>query len=250
MPGYEKVFRGMLGSSVWGESSDTRVVWMTLILSCDQQGIVEASVGGLARLANVSREAALAAIERLSSPDEDSRTPDLEGRRIEAVSGGWRIVNYLQYREKAQDKEGSRAPYMRQRRAERVAEEGNSLQGDETSASDVDVDVDVDGKNNGAVEGNSTKVEPPPSHENYTQDNYHEPILAEFYRRSGIERPNVEPRTVFDLIDSWRKQNVPFRIVARGITDCFQKNGKKPRSFLYVRPAVEEAIDRWVKARP
>jgi hypothetical protein len=38
------------------------------------------------------------ALKRLSSPDPYSRTKDHEGRRIEEVEGGWRILNYLKYR--------------------------------------------------------------------------------------------------------------------------------------------------------
>jgi hypothetical protein len=40
-----------------------------------------------------------------------------EGRRLEAVPGGWRVLNYLEYREKGQEKAGSRARYFRGRRA-------------------------------------------------------------------------------------------------------------------------------------
>ena len=32
------------------------------------------------------------------SPDQYSRTQDHEGRRIEAVEGGWRLLNHAKYR--------------------------------------------------------------------------------------------------------------------------------------------------------
>jgi hypothetical protein len=53
------------------------------------------------------------ALSILLAPDPDSRTKDHDGRRIEAIEGGWLILNYLKYREVAQAQEGSRAPYLR-----------------------------------------------------------------------------------------------------------------------------------------
>jgi len=48
----------------------------------------------------VSVEQMVAAIDKFSSPDPYSRTPDNEGRRIETIEGGWVILNYTRYREK------------------------------------------------------------------------------------------------------------------------------------------------------
>jgi hypothetical protein len=39
------------------------------------------------------------AIRGFLSPDKYSRTPDDEGRRIEVIDGGWRLLNYGKYRE-------------------------------------------------------------------------------------------------------------------------------------------------------
>jgi len=63
------------------------------------RGIVNASVSGLARLANVSVDACQAAIAKLEAPDPDSRTKDHGGRRIEPVEGGWVVLNHFRYRD-------------------------------------------------------------------------------------------------------------------------------------------------------
>lgn len=99
MTGYVKIFGSILGSSVWSESAATRIVWITMLAMADQNGHVEASVSGLARFANVSPAQCRAAIDALSAPDPDSKSPEFEGRRIEKDEGGWAILNYLKYRD-------------------------------------------------------------------------------------------------------------------------------------------------------
>jgi hypothetical protein len=64
------------------------------------------------------------AIETLSSPDKYSRTPDFEGRRIEAIDGGWTILNHAKYRrmasrEDAKEKNAERQKRHRERQKER-----------------------------------------------------------------------------------------------------------------------------------
>ncbi|MCH7825028.1 MAG: conserved phage C-terminal domain-containing protein [Acidobacteria bacterium] len=49
-----------------------------------------------------------AAIERFSSPDPHSRTPDNDGRRIEAIDGGWVVLNYARYRARRDPEERRR----------------------------------------------------------------------------------------------------------------------------------------------
>lgn len=96
--GYTKVFGSMLTSSIWEESHETFRVWITLLLLADKDGVVDASVPGLARMARVTLEQCEAALLVLASPDKYSRTPDLEGRRLESVNPPWRLVNHAKYR--------------------------------------------------------------------------------------------------------------------------------------------------------
>jgi hypothetical protein len=88
-----------------------------MLARCDADGIVEGSVPGFAHLCHVSVQEMNEAIRVFSAPDPYSRTKDNEGRRIEVFDGGWRLLNYAKYREQAQAKEGSRAPYYRRYRA-------------------------------------------------------------------------------------------------------------------------------------
>jgi len=100
MAGFTKLFSTIVTSSIWSEDNATRVLWVTMLAMADSEGVIEASLPGLARSANLSMEECSAAVLKLESPDPYSRTPDLEGRRVVKVDGGWSLVNYKKYREK------------------------------------------------------------------------------------------------------------------------------------------------------
>ena len=116
MAGYSKLFSSIVTSSIWSEDDKTLRVWFAMLALTDARGNVEGSVPGFAHVARVTIPEMEHAIERLSSPDPYSRTPDNEGRRVEVVPGGWVILNYCAYRERCQSKDGSRAEYERNRR--------------------------------------------------------------------------------------------------------------------------------------
>jgi hypothetical protein len=116
MTGFAKVFGSLVTSSIWCEDDATLRVWIAMLVTCDQDGIVEGSVPGFANLCRVSVQTLEKSLEKLMSPDPHSRTPDHGGRRIEKISGGWLVLNYAKYRALAEAKEGSRAPYYREYR--------------------------------------------------------------------------------------------------------------------------------------
>ena len=94
---YTKLFSSITESTVWGETYGTRLVWIAFLAKYNKHGEVYAAVPGVARMANVTLEEADTAITALLSPDKWSRTPDNEGRRIEAIDGGWRILNHSKF---------------------------------------------------------------------------------------------------------------------------------------------------------
>ena len=98
MTGYTKLFNSILGSTIWREDPATKVVWITLLALTDRDGIAESSVPGLANYAGVGIEETEKALQKFQSPDPYSRTPEFEGRRIEPIDGGWRILNHDKYR--------------------------------------------------------------------------------------------------------------------------------------------------------
>ncbi len=84
----------------------------------DPYGIVSASIPGLASVSNVSVDETRLAVKNLLSPDPDSRTKDYEGRRIEEIDGGWRILNYVKYRKMLSEAERAdyKAKWIREKR--------------------------------------------------------------------------------------------------------------------------------------
>lgn len=102
---FVKLYGTILDSSIWGEPHATVRLWITMLAMADQNGAVNASVGGLARRANLTREECDAALTTLLSPDPDSKSPEHEGRRIEAIEGGWLVLNHRAYRDLRTDKQ-------------------------------------------------------------------------------------------------------------------------------------------------
>ena len=98
MSGYIKLFGSIIGSTIWSEDPATKVVWITMMALADRDGIVESSVPGLANFARVSIAETETALRKFQSPDPYSSTADHEGRRIEPVDGGWRLLNHAKYR--------------------------------------------------------------------------------------------------------------------------------------------------------
>jgi hypothetical protein len=97
---YNKLFGKILDSSIWLETSDTRVVWMTLLAAMDQDGFVPfASLANLALRARVALDVCALAVKTMEAPDPNSSDPDNEGRRIERVPGGWLVLNAAKYRD-------------------------------------------------------------------------------------------------------------------------------------------------------
>jgi hypothetical protein len=111
MAGYTKLFGTIVTSTVWQEDAETKVIWITLLALVDKNGVVEATIPGIAHIAKVSIEKVEQAMNKFLSPDHYSRSSEFEGRRIEKVDGGYLILNYSKYRAKMRSEE--RQEYQR-----------------------------------------------------------------------------------------------------------------------------------------
>jgi hypothetical protein len=142
---YAKLFSTIATSTIWSEPLATRVVWITMLAIADRSGEVQASVPGLARVSNVSLAECEAAIETLLAPDRYSRTPEHEGRRIEKIDGGWRLLNHGKYRAKldAEDRRARKAKWIAEKRARNKQAKPPGPE-DDTPEQSTDVDEQVD----------------------------------------------------------------------------------------------------------
>ena len=115
MSGYTKLFSSIIASTIWREPDHVRVVWITMLAMATKDGVVEASIPGLADMARVSLPQCEQALTALRAPDPYSRTKDHDGRRIQDVDGGFLLLNHAKYRDKLSAED--RRDYQRQYRA-------------------------------------------------------------------------------------------------------------------------------------
>ena len=98
---YAKVFSSLFDGSMRGQP-DLILVFINMLTRCDSDGCVDRTPRAIADETGLSIERVKDAIKMLESPDPESRTPDMEGRRIVLVSDertwGWQIVNFRKYR--------------------------------------------------------------------------------------------------------------------------------------------------------
>lgn len=94
---YTKLFDTILDSTVWQQPLHIKVVWITLLAKKDRDGRVWCSIPGLARCAGVTLDQVQEALECFKATDELSTTTAFEGRRIQAMEGGWVILNATKY---------------------------------------------------------------------------------------------------------------------------------------------------------
>ena len=153
MTGYTKLFGSIIASTIWREDDKTRLVWITMLAMKDRNGIVEASLPGLADMARVSVAEARAAIAKLEGPDPDSRTKAHEGRRIQPTDGGWLILNHQKFRDKMRSEE--RTEYMRLKKREERARQRNvnPCQPESTSVNACRPIADAEADTEAEVEG-------------------------------------------------------------------------------------------------
>ncbi len=126
----------ILSSSVWAESASVRLVWITLLILCDTEGYVGASLPGIARAAGVTLDEAMEAMERLQQPDEHSRTKTNEGRRLQIADRGWRVLNFLEHLDRLSSERTRARERMRMHRKRQ-----SDKKSDETSGTNGDVTV-------------------------------------------------------------------------------------------------------------
>lgn len=127
---YTKLFSSITASTIVSEPLATRWLWVTMLAMADASGNVWGSVPGLARIANIELADAERALAAFLAPDRYSRTKDNEGRRIEEIEGGWRLLNHAKYRaiRSAEERREYMREYMRNRRSEGVASKQNCKQ--------------------------------------------------------------------------------------------------------------------------
>jgi hypothetical protein len=96
--GFTKLDENIVESSIMAEDDSVFKIWIFLLAKCKEDGVARVSPAFIASVTHKPTEEILSAIKTLESPDPLSRTIDHEGRRIERVNGGFKVLNYNKYR--------------------------------------------------------------------------------------------------------------------------------------------------------
>jgi hypothetical protein len=179
---FTKLFSSITKSTVWCEPHTTVRVWITFLADCDPQGHVHASIPGLANLARVTVEECETALATFLGPDPYSRTADFEGRRIEVIDGGWKLLNYDLYRGRRDD--GARREQNResqQRRRERQQASAELL-----TDADIPQESAQDRSQKTEVKQNKIKKEQVRSRDKQ------QPLSVDDLVEEGVERQHAE----------------------------------------------------------
>lgn len=98
---YAKLFTSIYQGTLRGNAHGL-LVFTNLLAHCDKHGEVDIHPRAIAEEVGLTVDQVRVAVRMLEQPDSESRSPDLEGRRIvrldEHRDWGWRVVNFLKYR--------------------------------------------------------------------------------------------------------------------------------------------------------
>ena len=191
---FVKVHKSMVLSSIWDEDDATRLTWVTLLLMCDQNGYVGASITGIAHMARLTVEKTEAAMLRLMAPDSASRSKANEGRRVVETERGYILSNYVAFKDSVDDasvRKRARSASQRQR-SERKAEEAVDAQTSQEQASRQPIRSETDQIISVSEENTKTwKVERP--------SDVREDVWVEWTKMRKTQRAPITP-TVIEMM--------------------------------------------------
>lgn len=208
---FTKLFSSITESTIWCEPDRTRLVWICMLAMADKNGRVWASVPGLANRARVPLVDAEIALAAFLAPDPYSRTPDNEGRRIEPIDGGWRLLNHEKYRSIRDDesiKESKRNYINARRAAERGVEQcrtpSNSVEpGRANAEADTDAEAIVKEEKK-TTRKRAVAAAPFPLPDWINKDHW------DAWHSCGKRKnaTNAQKQMAVDKLDAWRQEGI------------------------------------------
>jgi hypothetical protein len=96
--GFSLLWSSLLRSSLWIEGTkEMKLLFLTLMMMKDAEGVVRSSFIGLVDAAKLTTEETKEALAALMAPDKNDSSKVMEGRRVVDVPGGWKVVNHEMY---------------------------------------------------------------------------------------------------------------------------------------------------------
>jgi hypothetical protein len=147
---YAKLFSRIAQSSLMEEKVTTRYVFMMMLALSDRNGDVIGTDVAIARMMNVSVDEFKSATDPLLSPDPDSNSQAEDGRRLVPSDNGrgYKIVNYLCYRDMKSEEEKREymRNYMRERRSKGTVKSVKSGKSELSDVTHTEAEADTDSK--------------------------------------------------------------------------------------------------------
>lgn len=135
---YAKLFPRITESSLMEEHIHVRYTFIMLLAIADREGQVIGTDVAIARRLNMAVEEFVSCVSVLMSPDHDSHSRELDGRRITGhTSGrGYKVVNFVAYQEDTgpEDRRAYMREYMRRYRKRQSATGDTSAVTDHANA--------------------------------------------------------------------------------------------------------------------
>lgn len=139
---YGKYFASTFTGSMVGSGAITFATWGYIIANANQDGNVEINPTILAAILGCEKEEVDASLEYLMAPDENSRTPDNDGRRLTKYGTYlYSITTFEKYQSISSEEKRReyQRNYMREYREEKKAVRVYS----EQSLAHIDIDTDI-----------------------------------------------------------------------------------------------------------
>ncbi len=140
---YGKIFTSMFDGSLYGNWKAI-VTFQQMIVLCGPDGVLDMTPQALAARTSIPLDVIQEGLAVLEAPDQYSRSPEQEGRRIERIDShrpwGWRIVNYAKYRKMVSAQEKREADRIRIAEKRRLARQ-TTTQSDSFDMSQVSQSV-------------------------------------------------------------------------------------------------------------
>lgn len=222
---YGKIFKSMFEGTMRGKPN-VLLVWTNMLVNSDKDGYVDRTVRVISDETGLPINAVNEAIIELESPDSESRSQDLEGRRLERIdehrNWGWRIVNYLKYASIKNEEERREQNRLAQSRfrAKNHSLVSNSKQASAESAH-VAIAVDIDRTKDVSV---SVKKEIYSECVKLTKDEY-----SKLTEQFGIEGTNERIKNLNDYVMS---KGAKYKSHYHTILNWERKDGTKHPVFV------------------
>lgn len=194
---YAKVFSQMYDGTLCTRGPwEALVTFQQLLVLSDQEGNVDMTAEAISRRTTIPLEIIKKGLEVLMLPDDESRTPTDEGRRIvplaEGRAWGWKIVNYLLYRglKREEDRRDYHRAYWHEKRSPKVQKRKTQKPQQSSTASTKSTEAEAEAEEKKRIGAGAPDKK--------TQQNGFDP--------KTIELPKWLPREIWALWAEHRKQ--------------------------------------------